>query len=90
MNIHPTPSKQQKRPLLLLSRRAGRFLLTGQILTVLSLCHFAAMLGGDGRAEALLYIDAYADALSSALVLLWGTALGMDLWERSEQDHRHG
>lgn len=61
---------------------AGRFLLVGQILLVLSLCHFAAMLTGEGRAEALLYIDAYASSLSATFVILWGTALGLDLLER--------
>ena len=73
-------SKKSKFPL---TSRAGRFLLAGEILLVLSLCHFAAMLTGEGRAEALLYIDAYGDALSAALVILWGTALGLDLLERT-------
>lgn len=69
-----------------LSPGAGRFLLAGQIMTVLSLCHFAAMLAGEGRAEALLYIDAYAGSLASAAVILWGTALGLDLLERRREE----
>ena len=82
MESNRKQTKKQRYRLFPLSRGAGRFLLKGQILTVLSLCHFAAMLCGEGRAEALLYIDAYADSLSSAIMILWGTALGLDLLER--------
>ena len=79
--------RNKKRPQLFpLSRGAGRFLLAGQIMTVLSLCHFTAMLFGEGRAEALLYIDAYAGSLSSAFMILWGTALGLDLLERKREE----
>ena len=85
MKIRRTKRKSLRRRLFSLSRGAERFLLTGQIALLLSLCHFAAMLSGEGRAEALLYIDAYAGSLSGAFVILWGTALGLDLLERRER-----
>ncbi len=86
MEFKQKQRKNKRLQIFPLSRGAGRFLLAGQIMTVLSLCHFAAMLCGEGRAEALLYIDAYAGSLSSALVILWGTALGMDLLERKRKE----
>lgn len=69
-----------------LSRGAQRFLLAGHILTVMSLCHFAALLFGEGRGEALLYIEPYMGSVASSLVILWGGALGLDWLERTRSE----
>lgn len=86
MASEPRKPRGKQSPIFPLSRVAGQFLLAGQVLMVLSLCHFAALLWGEGRTEALLYIEAYAGSLASSLILLWGVTLWLDRLERKRAE----
>ena len=63
---------------------AGKLLLAGHILILLSLCDFTARLA-DHSVEHFLYTEHFMDSLSVALLLLWGLSLGMDYWIHARQ-----
>ncbi|MBQ9152108.1 MAG: hypothetical protein IJX72_07640 [Clostridia bacterium] len=63
---------------------ASRLLLAGYILILLSLCDFAARLSAGTSVEPLLYIEPYMRSVSSATILLWGAAIGLDWLERTQ------
>ena len=68
---------RSKRPATASRSPAGRLLLGGHILILLSLCDFTARLVGHS-VEHFLYTEHFIHSLSVALVLLWGAALGVD------------
>ena len=67
---------------------AGRLLVAGHILILLSLCHFACLLGGEGQGEALLYMEAYMESVALAPIPLWAGVLALDWLERRSEDTR--
>ena len=79
-------SSRRLRGLLHLIPFAGRLLVLGHILILLSLCWFAVMLSGEGQAEALLYMETYMGSVGGATAVLWGVVLGVDLLDRTYVD----
>jgi hypothetical protein len=55
---------------------------------LVSLCHFACLLGGEGQGEALLYMDVYMETVAVSAVLLWAGVLGLDWLERRTESSR--
>ena len=90
--MKPTVSRRVKqRPSLppwLLRPLAGKRLVAGHILMLISLCHFACLLGGEGQGEALLYMDVYMETVAVSAVLLWAGVLGLDWLERRTNSSR--
>ena len=61
---------------------AGRLLLAGHMLILLSLCDFAARMHTDPT-EPLLYLETFTESVSLTVILLWAASLGLDLLDRS-------
>jgi hypothetical protein len=55
---------------------------------LVSLCHFACLLGGEGQGEALLYMEVYMETVAVSAVLLWAGVLGLDWLERGAESSR--
>lgn len=61
-----------------------RILLVGHILIVVALCDFAARLHAGSSVEPLLYMPEFMRSVATSAVVLWGAALGLDLWDRRD------
>lgn len=83
---HTSPSVGKHKHRLFLKPHAIRLLLIGYILILLSLCDFAARLSTGGAVEPILYIEPYMGSVSSATILLWSAAIGLDWLERVYSD----
>lgn len=77
--------QRKKAPFRFLRPFAGRLLVAGHILILLSLCHFAALLSGEGQSEALLYMESYMGSVSASFTVLWAASLGMDWLDRTHK-----
>lgn len=77
--------EKSKAPLRFPRPPAGRLLVAGHILILISLCHFAALLSGEMQSEALLYMEAYMWSVSAAFTVLWAAVLGMDWLDRTHK-----
>ena len=90
--MRPTVPQRTKKhrhlPLWLPSPLAGRLLVAGHILILLSLGHFAYLLGGEGQGEALLYMEAYMGSVALAPIPLWAGVLALDWLERRSDGSR--
>lgn len=64
---------------------AGRLLVGGHILILLSLCYFVALFHSEGRGEALLYLEPYMASVAASAAVLWAVVLGMDWLDRTDR-----
>jgi hypothetical protein len=67
---------------------AEGLLLGGHSLIFLALEDYALRLANTPSADTLLYSEHFAGSVSSALVILWMTILGLDLLERKHSRTR--
>lgn len=74
------PTKDRPR-LRCLSPFAGRLLVGGHMLLLISVCFFVALFHSDSRPEALLYIETYMASVGASAAVLWGVVLGIDWLE---------
>ena len=81
----PIPRGKPKRRLPPLRPMAGRLLVGGHILILLSLCHFVALFHSESRGEALLYVEPYMASVAASAAVLWAVVLGMDWLDRTER-----
>ncbi len=81
----PIPRGKPNRRLPPLRPMAGRLLVGGHILLLLSLCHFVALFHSESRWEALLYVEPYMASVAASAAVLWAVVLGMDWLDRTER-----
>lgn len=82
---HPNRRQKQKISLPPLLPLAGRLLVGGHILILLSLCYFVALFHSEGRGEALLYLEPYMASVAASAAVLWAVVLGMDWLDRTDR-----
>ena len=76
------PSLPRLRPI------AEALFLIGHVLLLLALEDYTLRLATVPSPEAVLYLEHFAGAVSSSLVLLWMSVLGLDLLERKNNRTR--
>ena len=81
----PIPRGKPKWHLPPLLPPAGRLLVGGHMLILLSLCHFVALFHSGSRGEALLYLEPYMASVAASAAVLWAVVLGMDWLNRTDQ-----
>ena len=82
---HPNRRKKPKFSFPPLLPLAGRLLVGGHILILLSLCYFIALFHSEGRGEALLYLEPYMASVAASAAVLWAVVLGMDWLDRTDR-----
>ena len=82
---HPhVPRRKKASRLPPLRPLAGKLLVGGHILLLISLCHFVALFHSESRGEALLYIEPYMASVAASAAVLWAVVLGMDWLDRAD------